>query len=373
MTENRRSLHGLLVTALLALTLAACGEKQESAPEARPETPGAADEASAPTPPPPAASGREFISIGTAPPGGVFYTIGGAIADVLNNNAGDRGWRVTAESTGGSMENIRRLDSGDMQFAVSNASITYFAVRGEAGWEKAYPVRNVMTLFPNVAMFITKKDSGIQSITDLKGKRVAVGPEGAGFEDFVRPIVEAHGLSFEDFDDVYAGQQQCVDLLGDGSIDAAFLGGGVPTAAITSAAASMDILLIPYGEAERRKLVAQYPFFEPATIPAGTYRGQDAAFEGLNVGSAHLITAASVSDDLVYAVTKTIYEHRDEVAEKHAAGKAINAANVVKNPGTEFHPGAIRYFEEAGLWPGSQPPAAGAPAPTPAPETATQP
>lgn len=363
-----KSSRTLAMLALLAgaAALSACGAKEEPAP-----ADSGAGETSAEAPAAPA--GREFISIGTAPPGGVFYTIGGAIADVLNNNAGDSGWRVTAESTGGSMENIRRLDSGDMQFAVSNASISYFAVRGKAGWEKPYPVRNVMTLFPNVAMFITKKDSGIQSIADLKGKRVAVGPEGAGFEDFVRPIVEAHGLSFDDFDDVYAGQQQCVDLLGDGSIDAAFLGGGVPTAAITSAAASMDILLIPYGEAEKQKLIADYPFFEPATIPAGTYRGQDTPFEGMNVGSAHLITAASVPDDLVYAVTKTIYEHRDEVAGKHAAGKAINAANVVKNPGTEFHPGAIRYYQEAGLWPGSPSPDAEAPAPTPAPGAATQP
>lgn len=298
---------------------------------------------------------RHFISIGTAPPGGVFYTIGGAISDVLNNNAGDHGWRVTAESTGGSMENIRRLDSGDMQFAVSNSSITYFAVRGEAGWEKAYPVRAVMTMFPNIAMFITKADSGIKTIADLKGKRVSVGPEGAGFEYFVRPLLAAHGVTFDDFEDVYAGQQQCVDLLGDGSIDAAFLGGGVPTASITSAAASMDILLIPFGEEEKQQLVRDYPFFEFATIPAETYRGQSEPFEGLNVGSAHFITHATIDEDLVYAVTKSMYENRAQIAERHAAGKAITPTNAPKSTGTEFHPGAIRYYREAGIWPGSGP------------------
>jgi len=297
---------------------------------------------------------RQFISIGTAPPGGVFYTIGGAISDVLNDNAGESGWRVTAESTGGSMENIRRLDAGDMQFAVSNSSITYFAVRGEEGWEKAYPARAVMTMFPNIAMFITKTDSGIKSIADLKGKRVSVGPEGAGFEYFVRPLLAAHGVSFNDFEDVYAGQQQCVDLLGDGSIDAAFLGGGVPTASITSAAAAMDILLIPFGEEEKQQLARDYPFFEFATIPAGTYRGQTEAFEGLNVGSAHFITHATVSEDLVYAVTKSMYENREQIAERHAAGKAITPTNAPKSTGTEFHPGAIRYYKEAGIWPGSE-------------------
>jgi uncharacterized protein len=324
----------------LGFVVSACGSSEERA-EARRER-----------------GEREFISIGTAPPGGVFFTVGGALADVLNNHAGDRNWRVTAESTGGSMENIRRLETGDIQFAMSNASITYFAVRGEAGWEKAYPARSVMTLFPNVAMFIARKDSGIRSIADLRGKRVAVGPEGAGFEYFVGLITEAHGLTFDDFEDVYAGQQQCVDLLGDGSIAAAFLGGGVPTASITTAAASMDIIMIPFGEDEKRQLIETYPFFEPATIPAGTYRGQEEDFEGLNVGSAHLITSASVPEDLVYDATRILYENRAEVAEKHAAGRAINAVNVVKNPGTEFHPGAVRYFTEIGIWPGSSPPAA---------------
>lgn len=320
-----------------ALVLAACGGADESASTDGGES----------------AGDRHFISIGTAPPGGAFYAVGGAIADVLNNNAGDREWRVTAESTGGSMENIRRLDSGDIQLAISNASITYFAVRGEEGWEKAYPARAVMTMFPNIAMFITKADSGIKSLADLKGKRVSVGPEGAGFEYFVRPLLNAHGVTFDDFEDVYAGQQQCVDLLGDGSIDAAFLGGGVPTASITSAAASMDILLIPFGEQEKQQLVEDYPFFEFATIPAETYRGQDEPFEGLNVGSAHFITHADVDEELVYAVTKAAYENRAQIAERHAAGKAINATNVVKDTGTEFHPGAVRYYKEAGLWPGS--------------------
>jgi hypothetical protein len=120
----------------------------------------------------------------------------------------------------------------------------------------------------------------------------------------------------------------------------------------------MDILLIPFGEAEKQQLARDYPFFDFATIPAGTYRGQDEPFEGLNVGSAHLITNATVDEDLVYDVTKAIYENRDQVAERHAAGKAINEKNAPKNTGTEFHPGAIRFYTEAGIWPGSE--AAGA-------------
>lgn len=299
----------------------------------------------------PAKGDRIFISIGTAPVGGVFFTFGGAVSDVVAANSADLNWRMTAESTGGSMENIRRLESGDIQFAISNSSISYFAARGEGGWEKAYPIQAVMTLFPNVAMFVTKIDSGITTPRDLKGKRVAVGPEGAGFEYFIRPLLEAHGVTYDDFEDVYAGQQSAADLLGDGSINAAFLGGAVPTGSITSAATTMDILLVPYGDAEMAELLAKYPFFGPATIPANTYKGQSEDYNGLNVGSAHLITSAGADEETIYRFTKILYENRAQVVERHGAGRAINEKNVVRNTGIDFHPGAIRYYKEIGIWP----------------------
>ncbi len=294
---------------------------------------------------------REFVTIGSAPVGGAFYAVGGAISDVLNDASETYNWKANNESTGGSMENIRSITTGDLQFAMSNSSITYFASRGEEGWDKAYPVRSVMTLFPNVAMFVTRKDSGITKVSDLKGKRVAVGPEGAGFEYFIRPLLKGHGVSYEDFTDVYAGQQQCVDQLGDGSLDAAFLGGGVPTASIVSASATMDILLVPYGAKEKTNLIETYPFFHPATIKAETYKGQDEVYEGMNVGSAHVIVAENADEDLVYNFTKVVYESRKKIAEKHKAGRAINEKNVIKNTGVDFHPGAVRYYKEIGIWP----------------------
>jgi len=294
---------------------------------------------------------RHYISIGTAPVGGAFYTVGGAISDTVNANRGERPWNVTAESTGGSMENIRLLARGQMQFAISNASITYFAVRGEQGWAQAYPTRSVMTLFPNVAMFVTRADSGITRISDLRGRRVYIGPEGAGFEYFVRPILEAHGLTLDDIQPVYASQQNAVSFLGDGSVAAAMIGGGVPTPAIVQAASSMDVLLIPFDEDAKAKLIRDFAFFEPATIPADTYRGQSEDYHGLNVGSAHLVTNADVDEQLVYEMTRVIFENREQIAARHAAARAINERNAVKDTGTSFHEGAIRYYREIGIWP----------------------
>lgn len=294
---------------------------------------------------------REFINVGTAPIGGAFYTVGSAICEVVNDAQGDRGWRVAAESTGGSMENIRLLSQGKLQFAMANSSITYFAVRGEAGWEQAHEVRSVMTLFPNVAMFVVPADSPIESVADLKGRRVYLGPEGAGFEYFVGPILAAHGLAITDLEPRYGSQQAAVDLLGDGAVDAAMIGGGVPNPALAQLAQARPVRLVPYDEAAKQQLIDDYAFFEPASIPAGTYAGIDEEYQGLNVGSAHLITAAAADEQLVHDFAKLVWEHRGRIAERHRAARAITERNAPRNTGTPFHPGAIRFYREAGLWP----------------------
>ncbi|MDA8019099.1 MAG: TAXI family TRAP transporter solute-binding subunit [Thermoanaerobaculia bacterium] len=293
---------------------------------------------------------RRFLSLGTAPAGGAFFVVGGALAEVLDQD-GPESWQVTAEATQGSQENIRRLVAGQLDLALSNAAITYHAVRGEGSFDQAYDVRAVMTLAPNVALFVTRADSGVESISDLAGKRIVVGPAGAGFEMFVGKLVEAHGVTYEDFTPLNDTQSGAVDQLADGSAAAAFLGGAVPTASITQASTSMDVRFVPFDPEIKQSLIETYPFFHPATIPSGTYRNQDQSFEGMNVGSMHLITSASVDDDVIYQVTKTLYEQRAAVVERHPAGKAIQPGNVVRDTGTPFHPGAERFYREIGIWP----------------------
>ena len=293
---------------------------------------------------------RTFLSIGTAPPGGAFFVVGGAIGQVLNENRGDSNWEVTAEATKGSQENIRRLLRGELDLALSNSAISYFATRGE-GWDQEYPVRTVMTLAPNIALFVTQEGSGIRTISDLRGKRVVLGPAGAGFHFFLRPLLEAHGVTYDDLTELNGTQSGAVNLLADGSAAAAFLGGAVPTASITQASSSQDIFFVPFTDEAIEKVTSQYLFFRRGSIPAGTYRGQEEDFHGLDVGSMHLITSADQSEELIYELTKTIYENRDKVTQKHAAGRAINPGNVVRDSGTEFHPGAVRYYREIGICP----------------------
>lgn len=292
----------------------------------------------------------QFLSVGTAPPGGAFFVVGSAIAQVVSANQSDRLWTVSAEATKGTQENIRRLNKGELEFALANAAISYFAVRGEGAWKQKHPINTVMTLAPNVALFITPKRSGVKNIVDLKGKRVVVGPAGAGFEYFLEPILAAHGVTYKDFTPLHNTQSGAVDMLADGSAAAAFLGGAVPTASILQACTSQDIFFIPFDDAAKQQLFDDYPFFNAATIPTATYRNQNEPFKGMNVGAMHLITNADEDEETVYRFTKILYEHQAEVAEIHPAGKAINAKNVVKNTGTPFHPGAVRYYKEIGIW-----------------------
>jgi len=182
-------------------------------------------------------------------------------------------------------------------------------------------MRTIMTLAPNVALFISPAGSGVKDLAGLKGKRVVVGPAGAGFEFFLRPILAAHGVTYDDFKPLHNTQAGAVDMLADGAAAAAFLGGAVPTASITQATASHDVVFLPYDSSAVSKLLEEYLFFDTARIPAGTYRGQDTDYAGMNVGSMHLITSEAADEDLIYEITRTIYMNRERVVEKHPAGR----------------------------------------------------
>ena len=196
-----------------------------------------------------------FITLGTAKPAGAFNPVGNAIATVLNEHKGDQNWKVQAPGTKGSRENIRQLDKGKFQLGMSNSAISYNAVAGTGGWDKKYNIRTVVTIAPNIGLFITKKESGIKTIGDLKGKRVAVGPAGAGFEMFLGPLLTAHGVTYtdetQDFTPINANYSDAVQQLGDGTIDAAFVGGAIPTAAVTQACTSYDVHFVGYDSAAR--------------------------------------------------------------------------------------------------------------------------
>jgi len=304
---------------------------------------------------------RSYIDMGTAPPGGAFSAVGDAIVATLNKHAADYGWELKKNGTKGTQQNIRMLEKGELQLGMSNAAIAWHATRGEGMWDKQYRLRTVATLAPNIGLFIARKGSGIRTIADLKGKRVATGPAGAGVETFLGPILTRHGVQYtaeeQDFTPVPATYTAAAQMLGDGDIDAAFMGGAIPIAAVVQATSTIDLEYLQFDNEILDQLIQEYPFFQSATIPAKnkqgkpTYKGLTEDLPTLNVGSMHLITHADVDEETVYQLTKTLWENRSEVASQHPAGNAINEQNVVRFTGVDFHPGAIRFYKEIGIWP----------------------
>ena len=323
------SLLGIAITCSCALFLG-CGE-------------GGTDSASS-------GGGRQFVTVGTAPEGGAFAPVGNAIANVVEANKGELNWKVSTQGTKGTQENIRKLEAGELEFGMSNAGIAFFATRGEGGWERPHNVRSVATLAPNVGIFVTTAASGITELSDLRGKRVVLGPAGAGFDYFLRPLLEAHGLSYDDLTVLNGNYFAAGDMIADGKADAAFMGGAIPIPAVTQLCSTQDVVFIQLDDESPQKL-KEFPFYFPVPVQADAYSDLDADLTGLNVGNMQLITHENVSEELVYQFTKLLFENRAAVAEKHPAGKALNPKNAVRKTGVPFHPGAIKFYREAGIWP----------------------
>ena len=297
---------------------------------------------------------RKFINLGTAPTGGAFHPVGCAAANVVSENQGDLNWVVTPQGTKGTQENIRRLAADELQFAMANAAISYFAVKGEGAWKKPYDIRAVATIAPNIGIFVTTEASGIKTISDLKGKRVVLGPSGTGFDYFLKPLLQAHGVSYDDLTPLNGNYIAAGDMLADGKADAAFMGGAIPIPAVVQLCSTQDVVFLPFDDSVMDKL-KDYPFYSVSKdIPQATYSDLDQDLPGINVGNMQLITHANVDEDVVYQFTKIMYENREKMAERHPAAKAINPKNAARDTGTPFHPGAIKYYKEAGIWPSQE-------------------
>ena len=292
----------------------------------------------------------EYITLGTGTPGGAFVPVGNAIATTVDANKGDLDWRVGSKETKGTQENIRNLDSGSLQFAMANAAISYFASRGEGAWKKKHEVRAVATIAPNVGVFLTTESTGIKTIADLKGKRVVLGPAGAGFEYFLEPLLEAHGVKYSDLTVLNGNYLAASDMIADGKADAAFMGGAIPIPAATQLCSSQDVVFIKFDDSAVEKL-KEYPFYYSVPIPADKYSDLKEDMMGINVGNMQLLSHAKVPEEIVYDFTKLMYENRDDIAKQHPAGKALNPKNIIRDTGTPFHPGAIKFYKEAGIWP----------------------
>lgn len=297
------------------------------------------------------ASKRRFISIAAGWVTGAYFPMAGAISRIAYQKLQDQGIRVTAESSGASVANAKLIGVGDTDFAILQNDIASYAFNGTAPlFDAAIPnLLGVCTLYPEHVQIIARKDAKINSPADLKGKRVAIGPVGSGTTANVHQILEAWGLTVNDL--ARAEQltaSQSADYIKDGRLDAAFFTVAVGAAVIMDTALVVDVNVVPVDGPNADKLIEKYPFYAKQSVKAGTYRGNDADVPTVSV-MAMLSARADLEEDIVYVILKAMYENVSQLHEAHAMFKDIAAETGLVGMSIPLHPGAKKYFTEAGI------------------------
>lgn len=287
-----------------------------------------------------------FLSIATGGTSGTYYPVGGAIAKVLNENIDNM--NASAQSTGASVTNTRLIYNQEVELAILQNDIASYAVNGQNQFSdnQVNNMTGIAALYPEVIQIIVRDDAGIESIADLEGKSVAVGAPGSGAEANAKQILEFFGLSYDDINEDYLSFGEAASRLKDRQIDAAFLTAGIPTAAVMDVAATQDISLINFSDQDVEELNSEYPYLTGVTVPAGTYNGLDDDIQTVAL-KAILVADSDLSEDVVYNITKAIFENRDTLIAAHDRARDIQLETAQDGMTVELHPGAQKYYDEA--------------------------
>jgi hypothetical protein len=297
-----------------------------------------------------AAHAQQFFRIGTGGTAGTYYPVGGMIANAVSQPGKII---ATAQASNGSLANVNAVGSGALEAGFTQSDVATWAYTGTGAFEgkpKVGDLRMIANLYPESIHLVVKKGSGIKTVADLKGKRVALDEPGSGTLIDARLVLAAYGVKESDIKPEYIKPNQAGDKLKDGSLDAFFFVGGAPAGAIAELASSgTGIELVPLGGPQAEALLKSSPWFAVDNIPGGTYKDV-AGVQTLAVG-AQLVTSAKIDAETVYLITRSMYSDAAQKALQagHAKGKYITRDNAVKGVGIPFHPGAERFYKEAGL------------------------
>ena len=295
---------------------------------------------------------REFFGIATGGTGGTYYPLGGMLAQLISNQAELESVKLsaTAESGNASVANTKLLARGEIESAFAAADILDAAYKGTGQFEGA-PIKNIRAigaLYPETVQLVVRADSGINSFADLVGKSVSSGSPGSGQWQLLGDLLEAHGMSRDDISEDLSSFSQSVDKIKDGNLDASLITAGAPTSSVIDLANGHAIKIVPLNGPAIAKLQETQPYYVNAILPAGAYKGVDSDVETLAV-RAIWATHADVSDDIIYAVTKALYENTETLGKVHPKGKEINVETALESVSIPVHPGAQRYYDEKGL------------------------
>ncbi|MCI9582212.1 MAG: TAXI family TRAP transporter solute-binding subunit [Clostridium sp.] len=349
MKKRFTAIAALAVAAAMSLT--ACTQSQNAAPEtqaaAETAAQGSEDKAEEPAPAPAPSADAVSLKMATGGTTGTYYAYGGVIANILNGKLGSL--QLNVQSTGASKANIFLIDDGEADVAIVQNDVMDYASKGTDLFEEDGAIESFSAgaaLYAEVCQIISSGD--IKSVEDLKGKRVSVGDAGSGVEFNARQILNAYGISFDDIEVNNLGFGDSADALKDGKIDAFFCTAGAPTTAITELATTNSINLLGIDDEHAAALQNDYAFYTQYTIPGGTYKGVDDDVVTVAV-KATLIVSDELSEDVVYDLVKGLFDNKDAITAGHAKGAELDPAYAVDGISVKFHPGAEKYFKEAGV------------------------
>ncbi|MCE5201873.1 MAG: TAXI family TRAP transporter solute-binding subunit [Synergistaceae bacterium] len=294
------------------------------------------------------ASAATYMSVATGGTTGTYYAVGGALASAVTKEGKIQ---CTAETGNASVANVNLIATKGIEIAFVQNDITYWAVNGQLMFE-GKPIKNiraVASLYPEHIQVVTAKESGINKISDLKGKRVGVGAPGSGVEGDVQAIFKVAGLTYGDLKKAdFLDFAATASRFKDNQIDAGFVVAGYPTAAIMDLTTTKDVNLLSFDAAFLKKLHKAYPFFVASKIPAKTYRGIDKDTMTPAV-MAILITNDSVPEEDIYNFLTAMFKNLDDIAAVHAKGKEITLKGALNGLTAPLHPGAVKFYKEKGL------------------------
>ncbi|WP_375550821.1 TAXI family TRAP transporter solute-binding subunit [Rhodophyticola porphyridii] len=300
-----------------------------------------------------AAQDQTFIAIGTGGVTGVYYPTGGAICRLVNRDRAEHGIRCGVESTGGSVFNINAIRGGELEFGVAQSDWQYHAFNGTSRFEETgafEELRAVFSVHPEPFTVVARADAGIETFEDLQGKRVNVGNPGSGQRGTMEVLMEAMGWTMDDFtvaSELQAAEQS--QALCDNNIDAMIYTVGHPSGSIQEATTACDSILVTVSNEAVDRLVAENSFYRTATIPGGMYRGTDEDVQTFGVG-ATFVTSADVPEEVVYQVVRAVFENIDQFRSLHPAFANLDPTEMANDGlSAPLHPGAERYYREAGL------------------------
>jgi len=299
----------------------------------------------------PAVAQQKFVTIGTGGVTGVYYAVGGAVCRLMNKSRAETGLRCSVESTGGSVFNANAIKTGELDFGLAQSDIQFGAAKGEGQFKgKADPdLRAVFSVHPEPFTVLARKDAGVTSFADFKGKRFNIGNPGSGTLSSMEELLRQMGWTKNDFSlaaELKADEQGTA--LCDNKIDGFFYGVGHPSAAIQDPTIACGAKLISLTGPAVETLLKEHPYYAKATIPGGMYANNPNPTETYGV-LATVITSAKVADTTVYALVKAVFDNFDEFKKLHPAFAHLEPKDMVKNGlSAPLHPGAIKFYKEKG-------------------------